>query len=168
MSMVSQDSFIFHASVKDNIRVGRLNANDKEIVDAANIANAHQFILELPEKYETTIGDRGITLSGGQCQRLAIARALIKNPEILILDEATSSLDNISEKAIQDSLRMVEKNRTTVIIAHRLSTIEHADKIIVMKRGNILEEGTHEELLGKRGYYHALYQREKEGITNEP
>jgi ABC-type multidrug transport system fused ATPase/permease subunit len=168
MSMVSQDSFIFHASVEDNIRVGRLNANDKEIVDAANIANAHQFILELPEKYDTTVGDRGITLSGGQCQRLAIARALIKNPEILILDEATSSLDNISEKAIQDSLREVEKNRTTVIIAHRLSTIEHADKIFVMKRGNIMEEGTHEELLGKGGYYHALYQREKEGITNEP
>jgi ABC-type multidrug transport system fused ATPase/permease subunit len=168
MSMVSQDSFIFHASVKDNIRVGRLNANDKEIVDAANIANAHQFILELPEKYDTTVGDRGITLSGGQCQRLAIARALIKNPEILILDEATSALDNISEKAIQDSLREVEKNRTTVIIAHRLSTIEHADKIFVMKRGNIMEEGTHEELLGKRGYYHALYQREKEGTTNEP
>ena len=161
--MVSQDSFIFHASVKDNIRIGKLDAADEEIINAARIANAHHFIMELPEKYDTIVGDRGITLSGGQCQRLAIARALVKNPEILILDEATSSLDNISEKAIQDALREVAKNRTTVIIAHRLSTIEHADTIFVMKQGEIVEEGTHAELLEKHGYYHALYQREKEG-----
>lgn len=161
LSMVSQDTFIFHASVRDNIRIGKLDAGDGEIVVAAKIANAHQFIMELPEKYDTIVGDRGITLSGGQCQRIAIARAVIKNPEILILDEATSSLDNISEKAIQDSLREVEKNRTTVIIAHRLSTIEHADRIFVMKQGEIVEEGTHAELLKKNGYYNALYQREK-------
>ncbi len=161
LSMVSQDTFIFHASVRDNIMIGKLDAGDEEIVDAAKIANAHQFIMELPEQYDTIVGDRGITLSGGQCQRIAIARAVIKNPEILILDEATSSLDNISEKAIQDSLREVEKNRTTIIIAHRLSTIEHADRIFVMKQGEIVEEGTHAELLGKNGYYNALYQREK-------
>lgn len=161
LSMVSQDTFIFHASVRDNIRIGKLDATDGEIVGAAKIANAHQFIMELPEQYDTIVGDRGITLSGGQCQRIAIARAVIKNPEILILDEATSSLDNISEKAIQDSLREVEKNRTTIIIAHRLSTIEHADRIFVMKQGEIVEEGTHVELLGKNGYYNALYQREK-------
>ena len=161
LSMVSQDTFIFHASVRDNIRIGKLDATEEEIIDAARIANAHQFIAELPERYDTIVGDRGITLSGGQCQRIAIARAVIKNPEILILDEATSSLDNISEKVIQDSLREVEKNRTTVIIAHRLSTIEHADRIFVMKQGEIVEEGTHTELLAKDGYYNALYQREK-------
>jgi ABC-type multidrug transport system fused ATPase/permease subunit len=168
LNMVSQDSFIFHAPVRDNIRIGKLDATDEEIINAAKIANAHQFIMELPNKYDTTVGDRGITLSGGQRQRIAIARAIVKNPEILILDEATSSLDNISERVIQDSLREVAKNRTTVIIAHRLSTIEHADRIFVMKRGGIVEEGTHEELLGKRGHYYALYQREKEGMTNEP
>ena len=161
LSMVSQDTFIFHASVRDNIRIGKLDATDGEITGAAAVANAHQFIMELPEQYDTIVGDRGITLSGGQCQRIAIARAVIKNPEILILDEATSSLDNISEKAIQDSLREVEKDRTTIIIAHRLSTIEHADRIFVMKQGEIVEEGTHAELLGKNGYYNALYQREK-------
>lgn len=167
MSMVSQDSFIFHASIKDNIRVGKLDATDREIVDAAKIANAHRFIMNLPEGYDTIVGDRGITLSGGQCQRVAIARALVRNPEILILDEATSSLDNIAEKAIQDSLREVEKNRTTVIIAHRLSTIEHANKIFVMKEGAIVEEGTHEELLKKGNYYYNLYQREKEERMDE-
>ncbi|MCX5811475.1 MAG: ABC transporter ATP-binding protein [Proteobacteria bacterium] len=163
LGIVSQDPFIFHASVKDNIKIGKLNATDEEIIDAARIANAHQFIMELPERYDTIVGDRGMTLSGGQCQRVAIARALIKNPEILILDEATSSLDNISEKTIQDSLREVAKSRTTVVIAHRLSTIEHADKIFVMKQGEIVEEGTHESLLENRSYYHSLYQREKEG-----
>lgn len=161
LSMVSQDTFIFHASVRDNIRIGKLDATDGEITNAAKVANAHQFITELPEQYDAIVGDRGITLSGGQCQRIAIARAVIKNPEILILDEATSSLDNISEKAIQDSLREVEKDRTTIIIAHRLSTIEHADRIFVMKQGEIVEEGTHVELLRKNGYYRALYQREK-------
>lgn len=162
LGIVSQDPFIFHASVKDNIRIGKFNATDEEITGAAKIANAHQFIMELPEKYDTVVGDRGMTLSGGQCQRVAIARALIKNPEILILDEATSSLDNISEKTIQDSLKEVAKSRTTIVIAHRLSTIEHADKIFVMKQGEIVEEGMHEDLLEKRGYYHSLYQREKE------
>jgi ATP-binding cassette, subfamily B, bacterial MsbA len=163
IGIVSQDPFIFHASVKDNIRIGKLDATDEEIMDAAQVANAHQFIMELPERYDTIVGDRGMTLSGGQCQRVAIARALIKNPEILILDEATSSLDNISEKTIQDALREVTMTRTTVVIAHRLSTIEHADKIFVMKHGEIVEAGTHLELLEKHSYYHSLYQREKEG-----
>jgi ATP-binding cassette, subfamily B, bacterial MsbA len=163
IGIVSQDPFIFHASVKDNIKIGKLDATDEEIMDAAQVANAHQFIMELPDRYDTIVGDRGMTLSGGQCQRVAIARALIKNPEILILDEATSSLDNISEKTIQDALREVARTRTTVVIAHRLSTIEHADKIFVMKQGEIVEEGTHEELLEKHSYYNSLYQREKEG-----
>ncbi|MCX5807579.1 MAG: ABC transporter ATP-binding protein [Proteobacteria bacterium] len=163
LGVVSQDPFIFHASVKDNIKIGKLDATEDEIMDAAKIANAHQFIMELPERYDTIVGDRGMTLSGGQCQRVAIARALIKNPEILILDEATSSLDNISEKTIQDALREVARTRTTVVIAHRLSTIEHADKIFVMRQGEIVEEGTHEELIEKHSYYHSLYQREKEG-----
>ncbi len=161
IGMVTQDTFIFHASVKENIRMGKPDATDEEIINAATSAHAHQFIMELPEEYNTYVGDRGIKLSGGQRQRIAIARAVIRNPDILILDEATSSLDNISEKIVQDALREVKQNKTTIIIAHRLSSLEHADKIVVMKNGEIREDGTHDELLNRQGYYYELYQKQK-------
>ena len=162
VGMVSQDTFIFHASLKENIRIGKPDATEEEIREAARIANADQFIQDLPEGYDTVVGDRGVKLSGGQRQRIAIARALIRNPEILILDEATSSLDNISEKIVQESLKESRKNQTTLIIAHRLSTVEHADKIVVLNNGAVAEEGTHHTLLEKGGFYYNLYQREKE------
>lgn len=164
IGMVSQDTFIFHTSVRDNIKMGNPEATYEEIVNAAKIAYAHQFIMELPKKYDTILGDRGIKLSGGQRQRIAIARAVIRKPDILILDEATSSLDNISEKIVQEALQEAKKNRTTIIIAHRLSTIEYADRIAVMKNGKIIEEGNHEGLLKQQGYYYNLYQKQKENI----
>jgi len=162
LSMVSQDTFIFHASIEDNIRIGKPDATPEEIREAARIANADQFIEELPEKYDTILGDRGVKLSGGQRQRIAIARAMIRKPEILVLDEATSSLDNISEKIVQKSLKMASQHQTTIVIAHRLSTIEHADKIVVLDHGRVAEEGKHNELFKKRGFYFDLYQQQKE------
>ncbi len=162
VGMVSQDTFIYHASIEENIKIGKLDASDDEVKDAARIANAHQFIMELPEGYKTIVGDRGVKLSGGQRQRIAIARAVIRKPDILILDEATSSLDNISEKLVQEALNEAKQNKTTVIIAHRLSTIEHADNIVVMDQGKVVEQGNHAELLAKRSYYYHLYQRQKE------
>jgi subfamily B ATP-binding cassette protein MsbA len=160
--MVSQDTFIFHASLRENIRIGKPEATEAEIREAARIANADQFIQDLPEGYDTVVGDRGVKLSGGQRQRIAIARALIRNTEILILDEATSSLDNISEKIVQESLKESRKNQTTLIIAHRLTTVEHADKIVVLDNGEVVEEGTHDALLEKGCFYYNLYKREKE------
>lgn len=162
VGMVSQDTFIFHASIEENIRIGKPDATFEEIVNSAKIAHAHQFILELPDGYKTIVGDRGVKLSGGQRQRIAIARAVIRDPDILILDEATSSLDNISEKVFQDALWEAKGNKTTIIIAHRLSTVEHADRIIALRNGEIIEQGTHEELLGFRGYYYSLYRKQKE------
>lgn len=162
IGMVTQDTFIFNASVKENIRMGKPDATDDEVVEAAKNAHAHQFIMELPERYNTVVGDRGIKLSGGQRQRIAIARAIIRNPDILILDEATSSLDNISEKIVQKALQEAMKNKTTIIIAHRLSTIEYADRIIVMKNGEVIEDGIHEGLLQQQGYYYNLYRKQKE------
>lgn len=162
IGMVTQDTFIFNASVKENIRMGKPDATDVEVVEAAKNAHAHQFIMELPEHYNTVVGDRGIKLSGGQRQRIAIARAIIRNPDILILDEATSSLDNISEKIVQKALQEAMKNKTTIIIAHRLSTIEYADRIIVMKNGEVIEDGIHEGLLQQQGYYYNLYRKQKE------
>lgn len=162
IGMVTQDTFIFNASVKENIRMGKPDATDDEVVEAAKNAHAHQFIMELPEHYKTVVGDRGIKLSGGQRQRIAIARAIIRNPDILILDEATSSLDNISEKIVQKALQEAMKNKTTIIIAHRLSTIEYADRIIVMKNGEVIEDGIHEGLLQQQGYYYNLYRKQKE------
>jgi len=155
---VSQDVFLFHGTVIQNIAYGNLSASDEEIVRAAQLAEAHEFILELPQGYETIVGERGQKLSGGQRQRIAIARAILKNPPILILDEATSAVDNETEAAIQKSLTKITQNRTTIAIAHRLSTIRHSDRIYVMDRGQLVEQGTHEELLALDGIYASLWR----------
>lgn len=157
IGIVQQDVYLFTGSVMDNIRYGRPDATDAEIVAAAQNANAHEFIMNLPEGYDTNIGQRGIKLSGGQKQRLSIARVFLKNPPILIFDEATSALDNESEKVVQESLEKLARNRTTFVIAHRLSTIRNAQKILVLTENGITESGTHEELLSKNGIYAELY-----------
>ena len=156
--MVQQDVYLFVGTVFDNIRYGKPDATREEVIEAAKNANAHDFIMSLPNGYETDIGQRGIKLSGGQKQRLSIARVFLKNPPILIFDEATSALDNESEKVVQDSLEKLAKNRTTFVIAHRLSTIKNAQRILVLTEEGIAEEGTHEELLEKGGVYEKLYQ----------
>lgn len=157
IGLVSQDVFLFHGTVAENIRYGSFEARDEDVVAAATIAEAHSFIQELPQGYETIIGERGQKLSGGQRQRLAIARAVLKNPPILILDEATSAVDNETEAAIQRSLEHITQNRTTIAIAHRLSTIRNADCIYVMDRGEIVEQGSHEQLLNQSGIYASLW-----------
>ena len=156
MGIVTQESILFNDTVFNNIAFGLENPDKEEVIRAAKIANAHDFIMELDEDYETNIGDRGMKLSGGQRQRISIARAVLKNPPILILDEATSALDSASEKLVQEALSNLMKNRTSVIIAHRLSTIQHADKIVVIQNGEIIEQGTHDELLAKGGMYKKL------------
>lgn len=157
MGIVSQDTFLFNASVRDNIAYARQEATEAEIVEAAKGANAYEFIEQLSEGLDTRIGDRGVMLSGGQRQRISIARALLQNPEILILDEATSSLDTISERYVQEAIEKLSCDRTTLVIAHRLSTIQKADKIAVIDGGKVLEMGSHEELLAKGSYYTRLY-----------
>jgi subfamily B ATP-binding cassette protein MsbA len=157
IGIVPQETLLFGGTIRENIRYGRLDASDDELVAAAQAANAHDFILELPDQYETIVGERGVRLSGGQRQRVAIARAILKNPRILLLDEATSSLDSESEHLVQEALGRLMQNRTTVIIAHRLSTVRIADKIAVLDKGNILELGTHDELLAHDGLYARLY-----------
>ena len=157
IGVVQQDVYLFAGTVLDNIRYGKVEATREEVIQAAKDANAHEFIMSLPQGYETDIGQRGIKLSGGQKQRLSIARVFLKNPPILIFDEATSALDNESEKVVQDSLEKLAKNRTTFVIAHRLSTIKNAEKILVLTENGIEEEGTHEELLAKKGIYEKLY-----------
>lgn len=153
MGLVTQDSILFNDTVKNNIGLGKENATDDEIVAAAKVANAHDFIMELPNGYDTNIGDSGNKLSGGQKQRLSIARAVLKNPPIMILDEATSALDTESERLVQDALEKMMRNRTSIVIAHRLSTIQNADSIVVLNKGEIIEQGTHEELmLSQKGY----------------
>ncbi|HQH65075.1 MAG TPA: ATP-binding cassette domain-containing protein, partial [Clostridia bacterium] len=157
---VPQDAYIFNGTITENIKYGKPDATEEEIVNAAMLANAHDFILAQPNGYETYVGERGIRLSGGQRQRIAIARAIIKNPSILLLDEATSSLDSESEKMIQDALDRLIKTKTSLVIAHRLSTIMNADRICYIKDGYVAEQGTHAELLAKKGLYHELYYRE--------
>ncbi|MCF6280080.1 MAG: ABC transporter ATP-binding protein/permease [Flavobacteriaceae bacterium] len=155
LGMVTQDAILFHDTVANNIAFGK-EVTEKEIVNAAEIANAHEFIIELPQQYSTNIGDSGNKLSGGQKQRLSIARAVLKNPPIMILDEATSALDTESEKLVQDALEKMMQNRTSIVIAHRLSTIQKANTIVVMKKGEIVEQGNHQELLAKKGTYYTL------------
>ena len=157
IGIVQQDVYLFAGTVMDNIRYGNMEASDEEIIEAAKNANAHEFIMELPDGYNTYIGQRGVKLSGGQKQRLSIARVFLKNPPILIFDEATSALDNESEKVVQESLEKLAKNRTTFVIAHRLSTIRNAENIIVLTEDGISEKGTHEELLELEGIYAELY-----------
>ncbi len=156
MGIVSQESILFNDTVHNNIAFGMHNATREEVVEAAKVANAHDFIMQLENGYDTYIGDRGMNLSGGQRQRLSIARAVLKNPPILILDEATSSLDTESEKLVQDALAKVMSNRTSVVIAHRLSTIQNADDIVVLAKGHIVEQGKHDELIAKNGVYKRL------------
>jgi len=156
MGIVTQDSILFNDTVENNIKLGTENATDAEILEASEIANANEFIQNLPEKFSTNIGDSGGTLSGGQKQRLSIARAVLKNPPIMILDEATSALDTESEQLVQVALEKMMQNRTSLVIAHRLSTIQKANKIVVMKKGKIVEQGKHEELLLKKGEYFKL------------
>ncbi|MCG8733519.1 ABC transporter ATP-binding protein [Tenacibaculum finnmarkense] len=156
MGIVSQDSILFNDTITNNLKLGSQNANDTAVLEAAKIANADEFIQNLPEKYNTNIGDSGNTLSGGQKQRLSIARAVLKNPPIMILDEATSALDTESEQLVQVALEKMMQNRTSLVIAHRLSTIQNADKIVVMKKGAIVEQGKHNELLAKKGEYYKL------------
>jgi subfamily B ATP-binding cassette protein MsbA len=158
IGLISQDAILFNDSIRSNIAFGVEHASEEEILQAAKVANAHDFILETEAGYDTVIGDRGMKLSGGQRQRLTIARAVLKNPEILILDEATSALDSESERLVQDALEKVMKHRTSIVIAHRLSTIQHCDKIIVMSEGSIVESGRHDELLEMSGIYKKLVE----------
>jgi ABC-type multidrug transport system fused ATPase/permease subunit len=159
VAIVPQDVMLFGGTIQENIAYGKLSASKEEIVQAAQRANAHQFVTSFPEGYDTVVGERGVKLSGGQRQRIAIARALLKNPSILILDEATSSLDSESERLVQEALEELMKNRTSIIIAHRLSTIREADKIIVLEKGTVIESGNHEELLSnEKGLYRYLSQ----------
>ncbi|HCC5598671.1 TPA: SAV1866 family putative multidrug efflux ABC transporter [Staphylococcus aureus] len=157
IGLVQQDNILFFDTVKENILLGRPTATDEEVVEAAKMANAHDFIMNLPQGYDTEVGERGVKLSGGQKQRLSIARIFLNNPPILILDEATSALDLESESIIQEALDVLSKDRTTLIVAHRLSTITHADKIVVIENGHIVETGTHRELIAKQGAYEHLY-----------
>ena len=156
IGMIQQDTFLFSASVKDNIAYGREDATDEEIINAAKLAEAHEFISGLPQGYDTFIGERGVKLSGGQKQRLAIARMFLRNPKILILDEATSALDNETERQIQRAMQKLSENRTTITVAHRLATIRNSNRILVLEHGNITEEGTHENLMKLRGVYYNL------------
>lgn len=157
IGLVQQDNILFSDTVKENILLGRPDATDDEVVEAAKMANAHDFISNLPNGYDTEVGERGVKLSGGQKQRLSIARIFLNNPPVLILDEATSALDLESEAIIQEALDVLSKDRTTLIVAHRLSTITHVDRIVVMENGRIVETGTHQQLINKRGAYEHLY-----------
>jgi ATP-binding cassette subfamily B protein/subfamily B ATP-binding cassette protein MsbA len=161
LAVVQQEVFLFDGTVRENIAYGRRGVSDEQVIDAARRANAHEFIERLPEGYDTLIGERGFKLSGGQRQRLSIARAILANPRILILDEATSNLDTESEQLIQSSLRELLSGRTTFVIAHRLSTITHADLIVAIDKGEIIETGTHDELMAKQGFYFDMVQRQR-------
>jgi ATP-binding cassette subfamily B protein/subfamily B ATP-binding cassette protein MsbA len=167
LGIVQQDVFLFDGSVRDNIAYARHDATEADVEDAARRANAHEFIVRLPDQYDTFIGERGVKLSGGQQQRLAIARAILASPQILILDEATSNLDTESEQLIQVAMSTLLAGRTTFVIAHRLSTIRRADLILVMEDGRVLERGTHQQLMSERGGYYSMVLRQMEVATHE-
>ncbi len=164
IGMIPQDPVLFHRSLIDNIRYGKLDATDKEVMEAAKRAYAHDFITQLPQGYDSLVGERGVKLSGGQRQRIAIARAILKNAPILILDEATSQLDSVTEQEIQDSLWHLMQNKTTLVIAHRLSTLLEMDRILVFDQGKIVEDGTHKQLLAKKGLYKTLWDAQVGGF----
>jgi ATP-binding cassette subfamily B protein/subfamily B ATP-binding cassette protein MsbA len=166
LAIVQQDVFLFDGSVRDNIAYGRRDATDEDVLDAARRANALEFIEKLPEGFETTIGERGVKLSGGQQQRLAIARAILADPQILILDEATSNLDTESEQLIQASMAALLAGRTTFVIAHRLSTVRRADLILLLEDGHVVERGTHEALMDARGTYFEMVMRQAESAAH--
>jgi len=158
MGIVNQESFLFNDTIFNNIAYGKPNATEEEVIAAAKIANAHEFIKSSENGYQTNVGDRGNKLSGGQRQRVCIARAVLSNPPIMLLDEATSALDAESEKLVQGALNNLMQNRTSIVIAHRLSTIQHADEIVVIDKGQVIEQGSHSELLSKKGLYHRLIE----------
>jgi ATP-binding cassette subfamily B protein len=167
IAMIPQDPALFHRTLMENIRYGRLEATDEEVIEASKLSYCHEFIEKLDEEYQSLVGERGIKLSGGQRQRIAIARAILKNAPILILDEATSSLDSVTEKLIQESLRNLMQNRTTIIIAHRLSTLADMDEIFVFDKGNIIERGTKESLLNTNGHFAKLWNMQTNGFLPE-
>jgi ATP-binding cassette, subfamily B, bacterial len=162
VGVVSQDTYLFHSSIRDNLRFARPDATDEEIEQAARAAQVHELIASLPEGYDTLVGERGYRFSGGEKQRIAIARTVLRNPPVLVLDEATSALDNETERAVQEALDDLSAGRTTIVIAHRLSTIRDADQIVVLSGGEIVERGTHEELIDARGAYERLSTRERD------
>lgn len=167
IGIVQQDIYLFNASIRDNILYGRLDATEEEVIEAAKRANIHDYIMEMPEGYDTIIGERGVRLSGGQKQRLSIARVFLKNPAILVLDEATSALDNTTEVLIQKALDELCKGRTTIVVAHRLSTIKNADEIAVVSRGKIVEQGTHDKLIELNGAYKKLYDLQFRAVSED-
>jgi ATP-binding cassette subfamily B protein len=162
VGMVPQDTVLFNDTIFYNIRYGRPDASDEEVYEAAKLAHIHEFVMTLPNGYQTMVGERGLKLSGGEKQRVSIARTILKGPPILILDEATSALDSRTEQDIQKALKQVSRNRTTIVIAHRLSTVVEADEIIVLEGGRIAERGKHEALLKKNGLYNAMWTRQRE------
>jgi ABC-type multidrug transport system fused ATPase/permease subunit len=168
IAVVSQDPVLFSGSVRENIRYGRLDATDAEVEEAARLANAHAFIVDFPDGYDTKVGERGVQLSGGQRQRVSIARAILRDPKVLILDEATSALDAVSEGLVQEALERLQEGRTTLVIAHRLSTIRDADRILVLEDGRVVERGAHAELMAAGGAYAKLVARQATPTASPP
>jgi ATP-binding cassette subfamily B protein len=167
ISLIPQEPGLFHRTLMENIRYGNLNANEADIKKASALAHAHEFIDDMPLDYSSLVGERGVKLSGGQRQRIAIARVIAKGAPILIMDEATSSLDSLTEKAIQDSLSVIMKDKTVIVVAHRLSTIAHLDRILVFDQGRIVEDGSHRALLARNGAYARLWNHQVDGFMPE-